>query len=106
MLKKDNNGMLRSARLSRQWTPEYVSEQVGVKLKTYLRWETGVQIPRFASLETLCKIFSMTVEELGFLDPLPRESFSSQQDPAQAYDVQTNGETPVGTRIHTEEKKH
>jgi transcriptional regulator with XRE-family HTH domain len=83
MLKKDTNGMLRAARLSRQWTAEFVSEQVGVRLSTYMRWEEGVQIPRFASLDALCKIFSMSVVELGFLEDLPDLS-SSQNDAAKS----------------------
>lgn len=78
---KKNNGMLRSARLSKQWTEEFVSEQVGVKLSTYVRWETGLQLPRYASLEALCKIFSMSATELGFLDP---DSSPSQQEVEQA----------------------
>ena len=79
MLKKDTRGMLRSARLAKQWTEEFVCGQVGVKLKTYIRWETGLQIPRLASLEVLCRIFSMSVVELGFLESLPDAS-PSQQD--------------------------
>src|SRR5437764_920160 len=76
---RKNNGLLRSARLSKQWTEEFVSEQVGVKLRTYVRWETGIQLPRYESLKTLCRVFSMSPTELGFLDPSP-----SQQDAAQA----------------------
>lgn len=106
MLKKDNNGMLRSARKGRQWTAEFVSKQVGVKLNTYIRWETGLQTPRLASLETLCRIFSMSGVELGFLEDLPDAS-SSQQDVAQA---QLNGagpheEIPADIKSQTEENR-
>lgn len=60
------NGMLRSARMQKCWTPEFVSGQVGVSRHTYIRWEAGVQIPRHASLDALCKIFAMSPAELGF----------------------------------------
>jgi transcriptional regulator with XRE-family HTH domain/tetratricopeptide (TPR) repeat protein len=65
---RKNNGLLRSARMDRQWTVEFVSEQVGVKISTYIRWEEGIQVPRHTSLRALCRIFSMSVSELGFLD--------------------------------------
>jgi tetratricopeptide (TPR) repeat protein/DNA-binding XRE family transcriptional regulator len=63
---KKRNTMLTSARIKRSWTPEFVSEQVGVSLNTYHRWESGAQMPRLSSLRALCKIFEMSPEELGF----------------------------------------
>jgi transcriptional regulator with XRE-family HTH domain len=58
--------MLRAARLKRNWTPEFVSSQVGVSLHTYTRWESGAQTPRHSSLQALCQVFEMSPEELGF----------------------------------------
>lgn len=57
---------LKVARLQKQWTPEFVSHQVGVSLRTYHRWEAGAQIPRSTSLQALCQMFHMSPEELGF----------------------------------------
>jgi len=65
---KKHNSMLKSARVQKSWTPEFVSEKVGVSLNTYNRWETGSQLPRHASLEALCKVFEMSPEELGFAE--------------------------------------
>src|SRR6266487_2075125 len=65
---KKHNSMLKSARVQKSWTPEFVSEKVGVSLNTYNRWETGSQLPRHASLDALCKVFEMSPEELGFAE--------------------------------------
>jgi transcriptional regulator with XRE-family HTH domain len=66
-MKKDNT-MLQSARMKKNWTPEFVSKKVGVSLNTYIRWETGIQVPRPSSLSALCNVFEMTPAELGFAD--------------------------------------
>jgi transcriptional regulator with XRE-family HTH domain/tetratricopeptide (TPR) repeat protein len=65
---KKNNTMLQSARIKKSWTPEFVSKKVGVSLNTYIRWETGIQVPRPSSLSALCNVFEMTPTELGFAD--------------------------------------
>lgn len=65
---KKNNTMLQSARIKKSWTPEFVSKKVGVSLNTYIRWETGIQVPRPSSLNALCNVFEMTPTELGFAD--------------------------------------
>jgi tetratricopeptide (TPR) repeat protein/transcriptional regulator with XRE-family HTH domain len=80
-MKKDNS-LLRAARIYRKWTTEFVSKQVGVSHTTYMRWEMGIQIPRNTSLNALCKIFSLSPAELGFVD-FPTFP-SSQQYMAQA----------------------
>ncbi|WP_338254031.1 helix-turn-helix domain-containing protein [Dictyobacter halimunensis] len=61
------NRMLKSARMQRAWTPEFVSGLVGVSRSTYIRWESGAQKPRHASLDALCKVFAMSPAELGFM---------------------------------------
>lgn len=63
---KKNNSMLQSARMKKSWTPEFVSQKVGVSVNTYIRWETGVQVPRPSSLHALCEVFEMSPAELGF----------------------------------------
>ncbi len=65
---KKNNSMLQSARMKKSWTPEFVSKKVGVSRNTYIRWETGVQVPRPSSLSALCNVFEMSAAELGFAD--------------------------------------
>jgi transcriptional regulator with XRE-family HTH domain len=65
---KKNNTMLQSARIKKSWTPEFVSKKVGVSLNTYIRWETGIQVPRPSSLNALCNVFDMSPTELGFAD--------------------------------------
>lgn len=73
---KKNNTMLQSARMKKRWTPEFVSKKVGVSLNTYIRWETGIQVPRPSSLNALCNVFEMSPTELGFAD-LSNEKKSS-----------------------------
>src|SRR5579859_3574362 len=101
---RKNNGMLRSARLSKQWTEEFVSEQVGVKVRTYVLWETGAQIPRYTSLEALCRLFSMSPVELGFLD---LDSAPPQQEVAEtAVDgIQEEGSADCAAEEEDEEEK-
>jgi len=71
---KIHNTMLKSARIKKSWTPEYVSGKIGVSLNTYNRWEAGLQMPRPSSLGALCKVFEMSPEELGFAElALPKE---------------------------------
>jgi Predicted transcriptional regulators len=64
------NNLLRSARIARRWTPEFVSERVGVSRNTYIRWEAGAQVPRLSSLDALCRVFGSSPAELGFSDLL------------------------------------
>ncbi|WP_165423549.1 helix-turn-helix transcriptional regulator [Ktedonosporobacter rubrisoli] len=73
-MKKQDDSMLKSARLKKSWTPEYVSGRVGVSLSTYMRWEAGLQTPRSSSLNALCQIFEMSPEELGFTTPFPQST--------------------------------
>ncbi len=61
-----HNSMLKSARIKKSWTPEFVSKQIGVSRNTYIRWETGTQMPRLSSLDALCRFFEMSPTELGF----------------------------------------
>ena len=72
---KKSNVSLHSARLQKSWSREFVSQQVGVSLNTYIRWEMGQQTPRLASLQALCEVFAMSPEELGFY-----ESFDAKAD--------------------------
>ncbi|TMC20243.1 MAG: helix-turn-helix transcriptional regulator [Chloroflexi bacterium] len=78
-MKKQNN-RLRSARLERSWTPEFVSGKVGVSLNTYNRWEAGEQMPRLSSLDALCKVFEMSPEELGFTHLATAKKIRTAQD--------------------------
>ncbi len=65
---RKHNVLLKSARLKKNWTAEFVSKQVGVSRDTYIRWESGMQMPRHASLIALCKVFGMSPVELGFVN--------------------------------------
>ncbi|HEU5229291.1 MAG TPA: helix-turn-helix transcriptional regulator [Ktedonobacteraceae bacterium] len=81
---KKCNTLLKSARLRKCWTADFVSSQVGVSRHTYIRWEAGMQTPRHASLTALCKVFEMSPEELGFTGlarkhPSENEAQSSQK---------------------------
>ncbi len=66
MKQQNTMSLLKTARLQKSWTPEFVSKKVGVSLNTYIRWESGMQTPRHTSLRALCSIFEMSPAELGF----------------------------------------
>lgn len=61
----NQNVLLRTARLKKQWTMEFVCERVGVPLNTYRQWELGLQIPRPPLVVALCDVFCMKPEDLG-----------------------------------------
>lgn len=75
----EQNSMLRSARIKKSWTPEFVSQRVGVRRSTYIRWETGMQMPRLSSLNALCQVFEMSAAELGFARPATTNSASQDE---------------------------
>ncbi len=75
------NDMLKSARIKKSWTPEFVSKQVGVSRNTYIRWETGTQMPRLSSLDALCKVFEMSPVELGFVRSPVNSAGSVAEEP-------------------------
>jgi transcriptional regulator with XRE-family HTH domain len=85
---KQHESLLRIARLKKCWTPEFVSEKVGVTLNTYNRWESGMQIPRISSIYALSQIFEMTPSELGFTP----EVLHSRRYPS-SHDAQQRDET-------------
>jgi transcriptional regulator with XRE-family HTH domain len=60
------NEKLHSARIRYKWTEEYVSEMVGVDIRTYRRWERESCIPHPSTLKKLCHAFGASAEELGF----------------------------------------
>jgi transcriptional regulator with XRE-family HTH domain len=76
--------LLRAARLKKNWTPEFVSKQVGVSLHTYARWEAGAQHPRHSSLQALCQVFDMSAEELGFAHLARKSEPSELSEPSSA----------------------
>lgn len=106
---EQQNEQLRSARMKKSWTPKFVSEQVGVSLNTYIRWESGAQRPRLASLDALCRIFKMSPAELGFqqsldarmaervgMDAAVHRGLMEEQEQAATLPDPTNRALPVG----------
>ncbi len=96
------NGMLRSARIKKSWTARFVSELVGVSCHTYTRWEAGIQVPRHASLDALCKVFGMSPSELGFAfyvaSSASGQGFTSRQPDAQLMTRQVEEDHEVDER--------
>jgi transcriptional regulator with XRE-family HTH domain/tetratricopeptide (TPR) repeat protein len=60
------NSFLRAARLKKCWTVEMASDEVGVSVRTFQRWEHGERIPHLSTLSLLCKAFAMSPEDLGY----------------------------------------
>ncbi|WP_126626776.1 helix-turn-helix transcriptional regulator [Dictyobacter alpinus] len=85
------NGMLKSVRMQKCWTPDFVSKQVGVSRHTYIRWEAGIQTPRHSSLQALCTIFEMSPAELGFA--------------AQMSSVQVKDAAPPKASVHDDQRE-
>lgn len=52
------------ARKKRGWTQAYVAEKVGVSIDAVRRWESG-RLPYPASIQKLCRLFAMSLQELG-----------------------------------------
>lgn len=63
----ETNEQLKQARLKRGWTQEDVAAEIGAEAFTVGRWERGTQPPSLYYQQKLCKLFGMSVEELGFL---------------------------------------
>jgi len=64
------NAALRHARLQRGWSQSELAKVIQVNVKTYSRWENGMQQPSSSSLRMLCNAFGMTTAELGFTHPV------------------------------------
>jgi tetratricopeptide (TPR) repeat protein/DNA-binding XRE family transcriptional regulator len=77
------NELLKSARIKRSWTPQFVSALIGISYHTYMRWEAGTQIPRPSSLDALCQAFSMSASELGFAFQVETAVFGRHFTPGQ-----------------------
>src|SRR5579885_850161 len=59
---------LAQARKKKQWTLKQAAQAVGVTINTFNRWELGEQRPYRHNLDQLCKVFNLSLEELGFAD--------------------------------------
>lgn len=97
---KKNNTMLQSARMKKSWTPEFVSKKVGVSLNTYIRWETGIQVPRPSSLSALCNVFEMTPAELGFADIAGEKK--SEMDTIASFQDEHSSDAPLAYSSQSE----
>ena len=60
------NGKLVAARKSKNWKQIRASEEVGADLRTYQRWERGESVPQPYYRDKLCKVFGMSLKELGY----------------------------------------
>jgi transcriptional regulator with XRE-family HTH domain len=75
--------LLKEARLKKRLTREQVAERCGVDPSTVKRWENGTSTPQPINLYSICEVYSMTPQELGFQELL------------------LTGETPVVTQNTT-----
>lgn len=63
------NALLTQARVARGWSQQELAERVGISSALEVaRWEQGTSLPHASLVRTLCELFSMTVEALGFSD--------------------------------------
>jgi transcriptional regulator with XRE-family HTH domain/tetratricopeptide (TPR) repeat protein len=82
---------LRTARIEKQWTQEYVAAEVGVEPVTYARWERGQHRPHPFYHNKLCSLFGKSAQELGLSgsDSTPNDGIGKgesdqQQEAAQS----------------------
>lgn len=54
-----------AARNQRHWTLAEASERIGVDLNTLYRWEKGKTTPHTYNIQHMCKVYGLTVQELG-----------------------------------------
>ena len=55
---------LKETRLKRDFTQEQLAELIGVSIKTYQKYETGVTIPRIATIRKIVIALETTSDEL------------------------------------------
>jgi transcriptional regulator with XRE-family HTH domain len=60
------NGKLVAARKSRNWNQAKASEEIGVDLRTFQRWEREGSIPQPYYRDKLCEVFGMSLKDLGY----------------------------------------
>ena len=60
------NGRLVAARKSKNWKQVRASEEIGVDLRTYQRWERGDSTPQPYYRDKLCEVFGMPLKDLGY----------------------------------------
>jgi len=95
---------LRTARLLKGWTIERAAEELKVGRSTILRWEQGASRPFPHNIETLCRVYGASAEELGLEEP---DSYATAQ-PARQQEgpAQAAGRLAVVTGQHLEARLH
>jgi transcriptional regulator with XRE-family HTH domain len=58
--------LLKEARLKKRWTREQAAEGFGVDPSTVKRWENGTSTPQPINLYSICEVYDLTPEALGF----------------------------------------
>src|SRR5256885_15848392 len=59
---------LRGVRIARNWTITYVAKTIGVSRSGYENWEKGRCLPHESVRGKLCKLFGLSLVELGFTE--------------------------------------
>ncbi len=75
---KKSNTKLQHERLCRGWSQKKVGLEIGTSKEMVSRWETGERTPSLYYQEQLCKLFGLSTEDLGFLDP-PQDEPTPQE---------------------------
>jgi transcriptional regulator with XRE-family HTH domain len=70
-MKQAPNHLLQQARRERNWTQQYLADQLKVGLQTVSSWEQGTRLPSLESRRRLCELFGKTPEQLGLPHPKP-----------------------------------
>jgi DNA-binding XRE family transcriptional regulator len=65
---------LQAGRAARDWSQEDAAREIGVSLRTYVRWEHGESEPGITHVRRICRAFGWKLPFLGDLDTLERLS--------------------------------
>src|SRR5690348_12808 len=87
------NNRLRTARLERGWTQQYVADQIGAPLSLNVtRWERGTSVPSAHYAQKLCQLFGKSLQELGLLqNEQPSEVLTVPLSTPEEHAIQTTG---------------
>lgn len=84
-MRKDLPEILRKIRVNKNWSQEYVADEVGVDISTYARYEKGETSVKFEVVVKIAELYKMTLDHLYHYDDPdykvnePRESYLKRQ---------------------------
>ncbi|MEG0133369.1 MAG: helix-turn-helix transcriptional regulator [Clostridium sp.] len=60
------NIKLKQMRIGKQWTQQFVADEVGVCLRQYVNYENGQSIPNIVMAKKIADLFNKTIDDIFF----------------------------------------